>query len=121
MRILRAFFTLVLLAVLGLGVAYYFAGKASGPAITLIHPPVIGQAAPLDVVVETPGGQLDALTVQIQQGGKTFPIYAFDPGSTPLRPASSGKIDVRKAIGKHSQPELQTGTATLPLTATPPA
>src|SRR5258706_6238314 len=120
MRILRAFFTVVPLAVLGLGVAYYFAGKASGPAITLIHPPVIGQAAPLDVVVETPGGQLDALTVQIQQGGKTFPIYAFDPGSTPLRPDSSGKIDVKKVIAKQGQSELQPGTATLVVTATRP-
>src|SRR5437868_15543756 len=51
MRILRGFFVLLVLAVLGLGVAYYIAGRADGPAITISNPKVVGQAAPLDVVV----------------------------------------------------------------------
>src|SRR4051812_25106556 len=119
MRIVRAFFTLVFLALVALAGAYYFAGKASGPAITLTHPPVIGQAAPLDVTVSAPGGLLDALSIQLEQKGQTMPVYAL--GDQPV-PVSQGPDTVRvsRTIGKRSIPQLQPGTATVVVSATRP-
>jgi murein DD-endopeptidase MepM/ murein hydrolase activator NlpD len=120
MRILRAFFVLVFLAALALGAAYYFAGSASGPAITIKHPPVIGQAAQLDVTVQTPaGGLLDALTIQIEQKGQTIPVYTYGESPVPT-PQGADAVLVSRTIGKKSLPQLQAGTATLVVTATRP-
>src|SRR6202521_717153 len=83
MGILRWFFGLVLLLLVGLGLAYYGAGKMSGPVIEIDTRPVVGQQSPLTVAVSSPGRQLDALTIQIEQGGQTFPVYALDPGAEP--------------------------------------
>jgi len=119
MRILRAFFVLVLLAALAFGAAYYLAGRVSGPAITMTHPPVIGQAAPLDVVVGAPGGLLDALSIQIEQKGQAIPVFALgnQPGPTAQ---GADSLRVSRVIGKKSMPQLQPGTATLVVTATRP-
>ncbi len=61
MRIVRWFFGLLILAALAFGVAYYFAGTADGPAITINQPSVIGQGGTLDVTIDAPGGELTAL------------------------------------------------------------
>ena len=118
MRIVRAFFVLVLLAASALGVAYYFAGRAAGPVITLKHPPVIGQAAPLEVSVAAPGG-VEALSVQIEQKGQTIPVYTY--GDSPTPAAHGGdNLRVSLSIGKKPFPQLQPGTATLVVSATRP-
>ena len=77
MRIVRAFIVLLLLLLVGAGITYYFAGKASGPAIAIQLPPVIGQTGQLDVTVDTPGGQLDDLSIVLSQGTQTFPVLTL--------------------------------------------
>jgi murein DD-endopeptidase MepM/ murein hydrolase activator NlpD len=119
MRILRAFFVLVLLAALAFGGAYYFAGRAAGPVITIQHPPVIGQMAPLDVFVGAPGGVLDALTIQIEQKGQTFNVYKYGDSPAPVAQGADA-VRVSVPIGKHAFPQLQPGAATLVVTATRP-
>jgi murein DD-endopeptidase MepM/ murein hydrolase activator NlpD len=119
MRIVRGFFVLLVLAALGLGVATYMAGHAAGPVITVKHPPVIGQAAPLDVTVATPGGQLDALTIQIEQKGQTILIYQYGDQPAPTAQGTDA-VRVSRTIGRQSLPQLQPGAATLVVTATRP-
>ncbi len=70
MRIVRWFFVLVVLLALGAGLAYFFAGRADGPVITINQPSVIGQAGTLDVTVEAPGADLSALTIELAQKGQ---------------------------------------------------
>jgi len=119
MRFLRFLFSLILLAVVILGITYYLAGRAAGPVITINHPSVIGQEAPLDVVVQAPDGRLDELTIQLEQNGKTFPIYSLQPGKPPAADVE-GRVDVKNVVGKRSQPDLQPGQATVVVTATRP-
>ena len=81
MRIVRWFFGLLVLAGLAFGAAYYFAGKSDGPAITINQPSIIGQGGTLDVTVDAPGGEITALNIQLEQKGRTFPV--FDLASAP--------------------------------------
>ena len=119
MRILRWFFGLVVLSVLVLGVAYYMAGNAPGPVITIRTGPVVGQRSPLDVAVDSPGGRLDALTIHLEQGGQTIPVYALD-ASAPPKSDATGRVQVTRTIGKKDNPQLQPGAATVVATATRP-
>jgi hypothetical protein len=70
MRIVRWFFVLLVLAALAFGVAYYLAGSAAGPAITINQPTVIGRAGTLDVTIDAPAAELTALNVQLEQKGR---------------------------------------------------
>ena len=74
MRIIRWFVGLLVLVALAGGVAYFVAGNADGPVITINQPAVIGQSSTLDVAVGAPGADLSALTIQLDQKGRTFPI-----------------------------------------------
>ena len=120
MGILRWFFGLVLLLLVGLGLAYYGAGKMSGPVIEIDTRPVVGQQSPMTVAVSSPGRQLDALTIQIEQGGQTFPVYALGPGTEPPPSDVTDRIQIKKTIGKKTIPQLQPGTAAIVVTASRP-
>jgi len=120
MRIVRWFFGLVILAALGFGVAYYYAGTLDGPAITINQPSVIGQGGALDVSVDAPDGELTALNIQLEQKGRTFPL--FDLASAPAGAAvtEGDRVRVTGPICKKSLPELTAGPATLRVSASRP-
>ena len=120
MRFLRWLFFLVILAGIGLGVAYYVAGTLDGPVISIRQPSVVGQAASLDVIIDAPGAELSALTVQMEQKGRTFPILDLvsAPPDTIVR--QGDRLSITRPVGKNALPELQSGTATLRVTASRP-
>lgn len=116
---LRWLLGLVVALLLAVGLAYYMAGKASGPLISINTGPLVGQHSTLEVVVGAPGGQLDALTVQIEQAGKTIPVYALNRAAPP-QPDGADRVRLGTAIGKKDQPDLQPGAGTIVVTATRP-
>ena len=120
MRIVRWFFGLLLLLALGAGVAYYIAGNADGPAITINQPTVIGQRGTLDVSVDAPGAEITALNVQLEQKGKSFAV--LDMGSAPADAIvrEGDRVRVTRPIGKKTLPELESGPATLRVRASRP-
>jgi murein DD-endopeptidase MepM/ murein hydrolase activator NlpD len=121
MRIVRAFIVLVLLVLVGAGITYYFAGKASGPAIAIQLPPVIGQTGQLDVTVDAPGGQLDDLSIVLSQGTQTFPVLTL-ANATAGAVAHEGadRVRIKTTIGRKSLPELRSGAAKVTVSATRP-
>ena len=120
MRIVRWFFTLLVLLALAAGVTYFLAGNADGPAITINQPSVVGQAATLDVSVEAPGADVTALTVQMEQKGRTFPILdiASAPEGSILK--EGDRLRVTHPVGKSTLPDLESGAATIRVSATRP-
>jgi murein DD-endopeptidase MepM/ murein hydrolase activator NlpD len=120
MRVVRWFFGLLVLLALAAGVAYYVAGTADGPAITINQPTVIGQGGTLDVSVDAPGAEITALNVQLEQKGKSFPV--LDMGSVPADALvrEGDRVRVTRPIGKKTLPELESGPATLKVRASRP-
>jgi murein DD-endopeptidase MepM/ murein hydrolase activator NlpD len=121
MRIIRGFFVLVFLALLGFGVAYYLAGRSDGPAIAINQPAIVGRASQLDVTVKAPHAVVSALDVTLEQQGRTFPILtiAKAPDGS-IAKEGADQLRVKHHIGKQSVPELQTGPAVLKVTASRP-
>lgn len=120
MRIVRWFFGLLILAALAFGAAYYYAGTADGPTITINQPSVIGQGGTLDVTIDAPGGELTALDVQLQQKGRTIPVLdlASAPAGAVVR--EGDRVRITRPIGKKALPELASGPATLNVSASRP-
>jgi len=117
MRIVRWFFGLLLLAALAFGAAYYYAGTLEGPAITINQPSVIGQGGTLDVSVESPGGELTTLNIQLEQKGRTFPILDMASAPADSLATDGDRVRVTRPIGKKTLPDLQSGPATLRVNA----
>ena len=112
MRIVRWFFGLLVLAALGAGAAYYYAGTMDGPAITINQPTVIGQSGTLDVTLDAPGAEFMTVSVEVEQKGKTFAV--LDIGAT------GDHSQITRPIGKKTLPELESGPATLRVSASRP-
>jgi murein DD-endopeptidase MepM/ murein hydrolase activator NlpD len=121
MRIVRWLFGLIVLVAIGAGIAYYIAGKADGPAIAINQPSVIGQAGMLDVTIDAPGAELSALTIQLEQKGRTFPIFDLQSSAPADGMAKEGdRLRITRTIGKQTLPELQNGPAVVRVSASRP-
>jgi murein DD-endopeptidase MepM/ murein hydrolase activator NlpD len=120
MRIVRWFFTLLVLAALAFGAAYYFAGSAAGPAITINQPTVIGQGGMLDVTIDAPAAELSALNVQLEQKGRVFPLVDLASAGGDSLTRNGDRIRITRPIGKRTMPELESGPARIRVTASRP-
>lgn len=120
MRIVRWFFGLVVLLALAAGVAYYVAGNADGPVITINQPSVIGQGGTLDVSIDAPGAEITALNIQLEQKGKSFAVLDVVSAPADALVREGDRVRVTRPIGKKTLPELESGPATLKVRASRP-
>ena len=120
--LMRAFFTLILVAVTALGGAYLVAGRMAGPAIEISRPEkFIGAATPLAVTVTAPGGAVSALQVLLEQDGKQTPVFTLgDNASGPAPQVSGDTLTLTRELGKQTVPDLKSGPARLIVTASHP-
>jgi murein DD-endopeptidase MepM/ murein hydrolase activator NlpD len=121
---MRFLLGLLLLLVLGVGGAYYVAGREGGPTIQIAKPEkFVGVSTPLEVAVGAPGANLRAVTIRFEQGDKSTSIYTMTDGQV----AGDGvKLDgpdtlrITRTIGKQAIPDLKTGPARIVVTASRP-
>src|SRR6185436_12316412 len=70
----RWLFGLLLLLALAATGAYVAAGRGAPPRVTIDKPDrVVGQSGTLEVTVDAPGARLSALTIALEQNGRTTP------------------------------------------------
>ena len=121
MRFLIGLLVVLLAAGASFGAAYFMAGRAAPPSITINQPGIIGQRGSLDVTVDTPGGTLNQLTVEVQQKGRAIQLFGLAPTTADmLKSDGPDRVRLTRPIGKESVPELETGTLTLIVTASRP-
>ena len=125
MRVLLKFVLyLLLLALVVGGAAWFWAGRMDGPAIEIRQPGAyIGQASTLDMTVRAPNAAAATVTVALEQGGKSFSVYATEPGDAQPSSANREAADrllVMRPIGKRAIPELKSGPARLVVRAAHP-
>jgi murein DD-endopeptidase MepM/ murein hydrolase activator NlpD len=120
--IVRVLSALVLLAVAGVATAWYLAGRAEGPRITIMSPGrAIGSTGELDVLVESPRAQLDRLDVVFEQSGTRTTLFDLQSGgSDRLTPAGENRLRLLLPVGKAVLPQLQDGRASVSVGASRP-
>lgn len=122
--LIRALLLLLVLGGLGLGVAYWMAGRQPGPSIDLRSPErFVGQSSPLEFFVEAPGGQFSRVDAVVEQGGQVTTVFSLDPNQQPaaeVKQASADRVWIIRPIGKQAIPTLAPGPARVTITASRP-
>jgi murein DD-endopeptidase MepM/ murein hydrolase activator NlpD len=117
--LLRALFGLILIAVLGLGLAYVVAGRMAGPAIAINKPDkFVGAATPLEVAVTAPAAHLARLQVVLEQNGKQTPLFKL--GDAAGAQTSGDRVTITREIGRATVPDLKSGPAKIIVSAARP-
>jgi hypothetical protein len=113
---------LLVLAVVGGGAAWVWAGRQPGPTVEFRQPDkFIGQASTLEVMAQAPQGQFSRLDVVIEQGGKSYPVFALDqPTQATTKQDAADRLYVMRPIGKRAIPALQPGSARIVVRAERP-
>ncbi len=118
--LLKVLVFLVILALVG-AAAWVWTSRAEGPRIDLRQPErVIGQATPLDLRVEAPGGRFARVEVTLEQGGRTFPVFTLEQPTADVRQESAERLFIMRTVGKRDIPDLQPGPARLVVRAARP-
>jgi peptidase M23-like protein len=113
---------LLLLVLIVAGGAWFWAGRQPGPAVQFRQPDkFVGQSSDLDLMVQTPQGQLSRLDVSVEQNGKSYPVFTLNqPTQATTRQDAADRIYVMRPIGKRAIPELQAGAARIVVHAARP-
>ena len=91
---------LLLLIVIAAAGAWFWAGRQPGPAVQFRQPDkFIGQTSELDLMVQSPQGQLSRLDVTIEQNGKSLPLFTLNqPTQATTRQEAADKFYAQAAI-----------------------
>ena len=116
---MRFLLGLVLIVLLALGGAYVAAGRMAGPPIQINKPEkVVGVSSPLEVEVQAPGARVEDLRIVLEQNGKQFPLFTLaDQKGAQVKQNGADRLVVTREVGKQAVPELQSGNATIVVTA----
>ena len=123
MRFLAGLFVLLLIAA---GVVFVLARRETVPIVRIEQPDkAIGQAGTLVVTAEAPKAKFKALTVALEQNGKSIPLFSLDAAEQAKMAVTSSaapdRITITRPVGKLSVPELKSGTARIVVSATRPS
>lgn len=116
----RWLLALVLIVLVAVGGVVYLATRPLALSIDIPRPEkVVGQAGTLEVIVAAPDAHLDALSITLEQNGKSLPLFSLEaPQSGAIAQVDAGHIKVTRPFGKQSVPELQSGAAKIVVSAT---
>ena len=119
---MRKLLLLVVVLAAVAGGAWLWAGRADGPRIDVRAPErFIGQATPLDVLVESPGGEFSRVEVTLEQGGRSHPVFTLEqPSQATVKQETAERIYIMRPVGKRDIPELQAGPARIVVRAARP-
>jgi murein DD-endopeptidase MepM/ murein hydrolase activator NlpD len=123
MRWLLALLVLLLAAA---GAVFTMSRRETVPIVRIEQPDkAIGQAGTLVVTAEAPKAQFKALTVTVEQNGKSTPLFSLDSPdlakAAATSPSAPDRITITRPIGKLSVPELRSGPARIVVSATRPS
>jgi hypothetical protein len=117
---------LVVLLLIAAGVVFVFSRRETVPIVRIEQPDkAIGQSGTLVVTAEAPKAKFKALTVALEQNGKSIPLFSLDAAeqakAAVTSPAAPDRITITRPIGKLSVPELKSGAARIVVSATRPS
>ena len=124
---------LIVVAVLVFCGLYIAAGRGAPPALAITRPDrFVGQTGELEVTADAPKAKFTALSVSLEQNGRSLPLFALggpgSPSSTSspsnnaatVTPVDANRLKITRPIGKRDLADLQAGAARIVVTATRP-
>jgi len=123
---MRWLVALIVVLIVAAGAIFALSSRESLPIVRIEQPDrTIGQTGALRVVAEAPNARFTALTVALEQGGKSIPLFSLDAPdhakTAETSPAAPDRLTITRPLGKRSVPELRSGTARLVVSATRPS
>jgi murein DD-endopeptidase MepM/ murein hydrolase activator NlpD len=113
---------LLFLLALAAGAAYVVAGRVAPPTLTIDKPDrVVGQTGSLEVTARAPGARFTALTIALEQNGRSLPLFALDSTQGATVTVDRDRMHIARPLGKPSVPDVQSGAARITVTATRPS
>ena len=111
---MRALVGLIVLLLIAAGAVYTVARRETVPIVRIEQPDkAIGQAGTLVVTAEAPKAQFKALTVTVEQNGKSIPLFSLDSPDQAKAAATSqaapNRITVTRPIGEAERPRTPLG------------
>ena len=119
---MKKLFGFVVLLAIAAGIAWYAAGRASGPSIDIVSPTAaIGRSSQLSVAIRTPDGKLKSVDVVLEQGASRVPLVTLTAADAAQLPrAANGAVTLTRPLGKEQDPQLTEGKARIIVTASRP-
>jgi murein DD-endopeptidase MepM/ murein hydrolase activator NlpD len=107
------------LAALGAARVFVVAGRTPPPVLRIDKPErIVGRQGTLQVSATGTRGRLSALTIAVEQNGRTIPLLSIDAATAKtLWQPGTDLVSVIRQFGKESVPELQEGAARLVVNA----
>src|SRR5687767_6457662 len=120
--LLKLLLMLVMIAAIGLGGAWWWAGRQSGPTIELRQPEkFVGQATSMDLMVQAPAGQFSRIDATLSQNGKDHEVFSLEQQvNAAVKQEAADRLYVIRPIGKKALPDLRTGPARITVRASRP-
>src|SRR5205823_5953000 len=118
--VIRWLIILLIVAAAFGGGAYVIAGRGAPPHLVIEKPDrTVGQAGTLEVTAESPGARFTALTIALDQNGRTTPLFtlAAPEGATVTQP-DANHLHISRPFGKQGVPALQAGPGRVVVSAT---
>jgi murein DD-endopeptidase MepM/ murein hydrolase activator NlpD len=114
---------LLIFLIVGAGLfagAYLLAGRGAPPHLIVEKPDrTVGQAGALEVTAEAPDAQFTALTITLEQNGRSTPLFTLNGSQTAtVTQPDTNHLHISRPFGKQSVPELQAGAARIVVSAT---
>jgi murein DD-endopeptidase MepM/ murein hydrolase activator NlpD len=115
----RWLLALLVVACLCVAGAFVVAGRGAPPQLAIEKPDrVVGQAGTLEITAAAPGAKFTALTIALEQGGRSLPLYTLDgPQTATVTRVGPDQLRVSRSIGKQAVPDLQSGPARIVVSA----
>lgn len=119
--LLRFLLLLVVIGIIGLAGAWFWAGRQPGPTVEIRQPErFVGQASTLEMALTSPGGEITRAEAVLEQGDATHAVYTLEPRPAETTAQPSEQLHVMVPLGRKTVPALQSGPARLVVRAARP-
>ena len=120
--LLKFLVAIIVVGLVGLGGAWWWAGRMSGPVIELRQPgKFVGQSTSMDLMLQAPGGEFSKVTATLSQNGKDHEVFALEQqAGADVKKEAADRLYVIKPIGRKAIPDLRSGAARITVRASRP-
>ena len=120
--LLKFLVAIIVVGLVGLGGAWWWAGRMTGPVIELRQPgKFVGQSTSMDLMLQAPGGEFSKVTATLSQNGKDHEVFALaQQAGADVKKEAADQLYVIKPIGRKAIPDLRSGAARITVRASRP-